>query len=61
MRPTVFLIRLVLSGGFGVLLWRVFFPGAGPLVAAALAALMMVLAYVLESLRLRRTRGDAEP
>lgn len=54
MRVDIFIIRLILSVGFAILLSRFFhFLKGSPLMVVGLAMFMMTMAYVFEYLRRR--------
>jgi hypothetical protein len=52
----LFLMRSVLAAVFAFAICRIFFPGASPLRVTALAAAMLVLAYLFEYTK-RKDRG----
>ena len=52
----IFLIRVVLSAAFAVILGRVFFPDSNPVGVAALGIFMLGAAYLAEFLRNRKSQ-----
>jgi hypothetical protein len=53
---SLFLVRSVLAAVFAFVICRIFFPGASPLRVTALAAALLVLAYLFEYAK-RKDRG----
>ncbi|VEN74172.1 conserved hypothetical protein [Candidatus Desulfarcum epimagneticum] len=53
---SIFLIRLVMGGGFAFLLGRLFYPDANAGYIAGLGAILVGLAYFAEFLRNRKNR-----
>ena len=51
----VFILRAFLGAGFAVILWRIFFPNTKIIYVAALAILLVGLAYVSEYFRHRKS------
>jgi len=52
----LFVVRSALAAVFAFVISRIFFPGASPLRVTALAAAMLVLAYLFEYTK-RKDRG----
>jgi len=53
----IFLIRAVLGAALAVILIRLFFPGASPVLTAGLGIFMVGMAYVTEYFRNRKPRN----
>ena len=52
-KSQVFVIRAILGVGFGVVLWRLFYPKAPVVFVIGLCATLVALAYLTEYLRNR--------
>ncbi len=54
----IFIMRAIIGGAFGVVLIRAFYPDKNIFYAAGLGIFMVMLAYLLEYLRMNRNKTD---
>jgi 4-hydroxybenzoate polyprenyltransferase len=57
----IFLLRLILASAFAVVLTRLFHPENGLFFIIGIAVFLLLLAYISEYFRDRKTRTQGEP